>query len=161
MSTARTMPGGFADRRQLKVGPNGRALCRWCELEVPPRRLTFCSEWCVHEWKLRTDPSYLRDQVLARDHGVCALCRIDAERALLELKKARGTQRLALLIRWGLKSMQQRRSLWDADHIVPVCEGGGECDLANLRTLCLLCHRRVTQELRVRRKAQTAPQQTP
>ena len=41
-----------------------------------------------------------------------------------------------------------RRHLWDADHIVPVVEGGGECDLANMRTLCLQVpsrrHRRAT-----------------
>jgi hypothetical protein len=24
---------------------------------------------------------------------------------------------------------------------VPVAEGGGECDLSNMRTLCLKCHR--------------------
>ena len=40
-----------------------------------------------------------------------------------------------------------RRNLWDADHIVPVAEGGGECDLANMRTLCLKCHRQVTKSL--------------
>ncbi len=44
-----------------------------------------------------------------------------------------------------------RRSLWDADHIVPVVEGGGECGLANMRTLCLKCHRAVTADLRRRR----------
>jgi 5-methylcytosine-specific restriction endonuclease McrA len=50
---------------------------------------------------------------------------------------------------WGLKP-GQRASLWDADHVVPVAEGGGECDLSNMRTLCLKCHRRVTMELRER-----------
>jgi hypothetical protein len=45
------------------------------------------------------------------------------------------------------------RSLWDADHIVPVCEGGGECALDNYRTLCVPCHRRVTAELSRRRAA--------
>src|SRR5262249_38303914 len=34
-----------------------------------------------------------------------------------------------------------RRQLWDADHILPVAAGGGECDLSNMRTLCLKCHR--------------------
>ncbi|MGO9970456.1 MAG: HNH endonuclease [Bryobacteraceae bacterium] len=29
-------------------------------------------------------------------------------------------------------------------------EGGGECDLENLRTLCVRCHREVTAELRQR-----------
>ena len=49
----------------------------------------------------------------------------------------------------GLKRIS-RKSLWDADHILAVAEGGGECDLDNLRTLCLLCHRRQTVELRRR-----------
>ena len=34
--------------------------------------------------------------------------------------------------------------LWDADHIVPVCEGGGMCGLENIRTLCLKCHKDIT-----------------
>src|SRR5580698_7964702 len=59
VSTARTMPGGFQDRQSLEKGQNQRALCRWCRLEVPRGRYTFCSEWCVHEWRLRSDPGYL------------------------------------------------------------------------------------------------------
>ena len=143
------MPGGFADRSALPKGSGGRALCRWCGLEVPRRRFTFCSEWCVHEWKLRTDPGYLRDQVFARDRGVCALCRIDTAAAYAELRRARGSHKLKLLSHWGLKRLS-RKTLWDADHILPVAEGGGECDLDNLRTLCLLCHRRETRHLRRR-----------
>ena len=45
----------------------------------------------------------------------------------------------------------RHRTLWDMDHIVPVVEGGGECDLDNLRTLCIWCHKRVTAELAARR----------
>jgi hypothetical protein len=33
---------------------------------------------------------------------------------------------------------------------VPVAEGGGECDLSNMRTLCLRCHRAATAALRTR-----------
>lgn len=40
---------------------------------------------------------------------------------------------------------------WEADHIVPVIEGGGECDISNLRTLCLPCHRAETAKLARRR----------
>ena len=29
---------------------------------------------------------------------------------------------------------------WQADHIVPVYQGGGLCDLDNFRTLCTVCH---------------------
>jgi len=144
------MLGGFADRSALETGPNGRPLCRWCNLEVPARRFTFCSDWCVHEWKLRTDPGYLRERVFERDRGVCAKCAVDTRAAFIDLKRARGTHRLQLLERWGLKRLN-RRTLWDADHIVPVVEGGGECDLANIRTLCLICHRQETAALRLRR----------
>jgi 5-methylcytosine-specific restriction endonuclease McrA len=149
VSTARTMPGGFADRESLEKGPNGRPLCRWCNLEVPPRRFTFCSDFCVNEWRLRTDPGYLREQVFLRDQGVCALCSIDTQAAFAELKRSRGSFRLRLLERWGLKRLN-RKTLWDADHVVPVVEGGGECDLENIRTLCLICHRAETAKLRRR-----------
>lgn len=143
------MPGGAAGRESLPRGPNGRFLCRWCGLEVPPRRVTFCSEWCVGEWRLRSDPGYLREQVFARDKGICAQCGTDAAAAFLELKRARGRHRAALLAAWGLKRLN-RSSLWDADHILPVADGGGECGLDNLRTLCLRCHRRVTAQWRAR-----------
>jgi 5-methylcytosine-specific restriction protein A len=37
-----------------------------------------------------------------------------------------------------------------------VVEGGGECDLENIRTLCLKCHRAATAELRKRRYTNAA-----
>jgi 5-methylcytosine-specific restriction protein A len=150
MSTTRSMPGGWVDRRSLPKGPNGRNLCRWCNLEVPVGRTTFCSAWCVNEWKLRSDPGYLRDRVFERDRGICARCGIDCGAELLKLKRSRGPTRLAAWSQWSLKP-GQRSSLWDADHIVPVVEGGGECDLENIRTLCIRCHREVTAQLRERR----------
>jgi 5-methylcytosine-specific restriction protein A len=149
MSTQRTMPGGWADRNSLPKGPNGRNLCRWCNLEVPQRRTTFCSDWCVEEWRLRTDPGYLRERVLQRDRAICAACGLDCQAAWLHLKRLRGAARLKAFTQWGLTS-RSRQSLWDADHIVPVVEGGGECDLANIRTLCLKCHRAATATLRAR-----------
>lgn len=144
------MRGGRLNVADLPRGDNGRALCRWCALEVPSGRRTFCSEWCVHEWKLRTDPGYLRDRVLARDRGICAVCRVNTLSAWIRIKKARGERRILALQQWGLTRMS-RSSLWDADHILPVVEGGGECDLFNIRTLCLNCHRQSTADLRKRR----------
>lgn len=146
------MAGGWVDRRAVERGPNGRGLCRWCALEVPRGRYTFCSEYCVHEWKLRTQPGYLREQVFRRDQGVCALCRVDTVAALRALRRSRGAHRGQLLEHWKA-GRRLRSSLWDADHIVPVAEGGGECDLENLRTLCLRCHRVVTAALRERLRA--------
>jgi 5-methylcytosine-specific restriction endonuclease McrA len=145
------MPGGRAQLETLERGAEGRALCRWCSLEVPKGRRTFCSEYCVNEWRLRTDPGYLRERVLARDRGVCAHCTVDTLAQWISIKRARGSRRVALLREWGLKKFS-RSSLWDADHIVPVAEGGGECDLSNIRTLCLRCHRLETEGLRQRLK---------
>jgi 5-methylcytosine-specific restriction endonuclease McrA len=47
----------------------------------------------------------------------------------------------------------RRSSCWDADHMVPVAEGGDHA-LDNIRTLCVPCHQRVTRELAKRRAAQ-------
>jgi 5-methylcytosine-specific restriction endonuclease McrA len=152
MSTVRVMPGGWVDAATLPKGENGRNLCRWCSLEVPKGRLTFCSEFCVEEWKLRSNPGYLREKVLARDKGVCAACGTDCNAAYHHLKRLRGVARARAWAAWGIKA-NSRRTLWDADHIVPVVEGGGECDLSNIRTLCLKCHRAVTSALRERLRA--------
>lgn len=153
MSTVRAMPGGWVSRSAIRRGPNGRGLCRWCALEVPRGRYTFCSAYCVHEWKLRTQPGYLREQVFLRDQGICADCGADTAAALRQLRRSRGANRAALLTHWR-PGRRRRASLWDADHIVPVIEGGGECDLENIRTLCLRCHRAATAALRERMRAQ-------
>ena len=151
MHPPRKLAGGRAHRAHLPIGPNGLPLCRWCELEIiAKRRRTFCGDYCVHQWRLRTDPGYLRDQVFSRDRGRCADCQIDTVAAYAALKRARGAARAAGLRLYGMKSIASRRSLWDADHIVPVAEGGGQCDLDNIRTLCLLCHREATSHLRNR-----------
>ena len=151
MLLPRTLPGGRTERKLLSLGPNGLPLCRWCDLEIlARRRRTFCSGYCVDQHRLRTDPGYLRDQVFARDRGICALCQADTVSIYAALKRARGKARAAGLAVYSLKSITARRSLWDADHILPVAEGGGQCDLDNLRTLCLLCHRQATAQLRQR-----------
>lgn len=42
--------------------------------------------------------------------------------------------------------------LWQADHRIPVAEGGGECDISNYRTLCTACHQQETAALHRRLK---------
>jgi len=152
-STSRATKGGWIDRRSLPKGAHGRNLCRWCQTETPKGRFTFCSASCVHEWRLRSDPGYLREQVFRRDRGFCALCRIDTEALRNHKRKLDYAARRQFEKDWGVSG---RRSLWDADHILPVCEGGGECDLSNIRTLCLKCHRLATAALRERRAETTS-----
>lgn len=162
-----------AGRRSLKElprGAGGRVLCRWCSTEVPKGRRSFCSDACVHEHKLRSDPGYLRERVFSRDLGVCALCSVDCDRvdrvfrALMRKAGLRITQYPKRVERephrYGALDMFRLQfpwfrpgvSAWAADHVTPVAEGGGECGIENLRTLCLACHAVVTRELRARLK---------
>jgi len=116
-------------------------------MEVPYGRVTFCSDWCVEEWRLRSDPGHMRDRVFERDRGVCSLCGLDCIAQFRHIRRLRGSARAKAVSEWGLRG---RKTLWDADHTVSVAEGGGECGLSNMRTLCLKCHRARTAELRVR-----------
>lgn len=132
-------------------------MCRWCKREVSGRRRTFCSDACVHEWRLRSSTSYLRDCVFERDRGVCAICRIDTvklRRSVMRLPFASRMREVRALIARGALT-RGRKSWWEADHIVPVVEGG-DSNLENIRTLCIACHRSVTAELRARRRAAAA-----
>jgi 5-methylcytosine-specific restriction protein A len=44
---------------------------------------------------------------------------------------------------------------WEAHHIIPVSEGGGQCGLENYQTLCIACHKIETAKL-ARRRAENA-----
>ncbi len=100
---------------------------------------------------MRTDPGYLRERIFERDRGVCVGCGIDTHAEWIRIRRMRWARREEALREWGL-NRKSRASLWDADHILPVVEGGGECDLSNIRTLCLKCHRKAMAELRARLK---------
>lgn len=54
-----------------------------------------------------------------------------------------------------------RSSGWDADHIIPVIEGGGLCGLENYRTLCHPCHKKETAALAARRTQARRQQKAP
>ncbi len=145
----RTLTGGWVQPSELPRGETGRTLCRWCGTEVAKGRRTFCSDACVHHWKLRSNPGYLREHVFARDKGVCGQCGVDTVALRRDMRKLDLAARRKFLKEWRLQD-GSRKSLWDADHVVPVAEGGGQCDLSNMRTLCLKCHREATAALRVR-----------
>lgn len=176
MSTKRFDDRGFVTISKLPRGPNGRACCRQCSQEVPVGRRSFCSEQCVTTWKLRTDPQAQARFLLERDHGICQLCGLDCLALLEELKQLRRQERKErwpssnilfdgslssdrLLEKFAAKIAEVSlprhlqhldRRLWEADHTVPVVEGGGNCGPENLRTLCWACHRRETAALKKR-----------
>lgn len=147
-------------------GPNGRRLCRFCKKEVQPPRKTFCSSGCLHEWKIRSDTKYMRKLVYERDLGICAMCGVDTRYIRIEIENAardamRSSGRwhcddhpdyLKVLNKFHLTVKEAKKSIWAADHIIPVIEGGGLCDLGNIRSLCLPCHKLVTKQLSKRRR---------
>ena len=148
------------------VGPEGRALCRWCLAELPAQRVMFCRPACLHEFNLRRSPSYLRQQVYQRDRGVCCQCRIDGGRldriiACMRQRDDQGRRDDAVAL-WALEALgfgRRRRvtSVWNMDHRIAVTEGGGSCGMGNVRTLCLSCHRRETRALHQRLRARRSP----
>jgi len=104
----------------------------------------------------------LRECVFERDAGVCALCGTDTHRLRRRIMRLPFSQRMR-----ELRALQQRgviykrrKSWWEADHILPVVEGG-DSNLENIRTLCIPCHRDVTRELRARRLQKSAPAKEP
>jgi 5-methylcytosine-specific restriction protein A len=127
----------------------GAPVCRWCRGPVVAPRRTFCGDACVHEWKIRSSPWYVRREVKKRDKGTCRICGLNVVKAHREWTRAKppATDRAARP-RW-----RAARPQWEADHIVPVADGGGECGLDNYRLLCRPCHLRVTLEWRARRRA--------
>ena len=165
---------GFVDADTLPRGPQGLPCCRRCGREVQAPGQTFCSEECLHEHLVRANPAYARKCVAERDQGICQRCGRDTN-PLPEIY--RWAKRhyddlfpcLKPLRSWG-GAWFERRILshffhgdlaaligvtrlgvaWEMDHEIPVAEGGGECGLENLRTLCIPCHREVTHALKLR-----------
>lgn len=99
--------------------------------------------------------------------SVCAACGLDCGVLLDELLKAGDVaSRRAVIRRMApgfekTPGLMQRAvlepssgALWQADHIVPVAFGGGQCGLENLQTLCTPCHAAKSQrEGAMRREA--------
>jgi 5-methylcytosine-specific restriction endonuclease McrA len=130
----------------------GDPVCRWCRTPVRPPRRTFCGDACVHEWRVRSSPSYVRKQVMKRDRGVCALCGFDVRQAERNWRR----QKPASPDRAARRAWRAQRPRWEADHIVPVADGGGECGLDNYRLLCRTCHVLITSTWRRARQGSSA-----
>lgn len=154
MSKYRTKRDAYKDDPtifDLKKGPGGRNLCRFCQTEVQPPRRNYCSKECIHQWSVRNNVRYARACVRRRDKGVCAICKVDCNALRKQLNALPTAERYKKAAELGIpKHRAYRKSLWDCDHILPVVEGGGECGLNNLRTLCIPCHQKATAELKKR-----------
>ncbi len=129
--------------------------CRWCGSPVQPPRRSWCGENCKNEFMIRCFASVLNSRIYERDHGICAVCGIDT----IEIRRTSSHRLMTCYMpwqyaQWGPWNPEKR--LWEADHIIPVVEGGGCCGLENYRTLCQPCHRRETAALAARRATNRA-----
>ena len=94
----------------------------------------------------------MRLEVWKRDRGICAECGEDTKRVQQELAFAeRAGKGASFRKENGIP--KHRKTLWDADHIIPVERGGGSCGLENIRTLCLSCHTLATSKEATERAA--------
>lgn len=156
------------------ASPSRIRLCRQCNFQCPIPTRSFCSSGCLHLYKLRSSSSYVRRCLMTRDQGVCQMCHLDCEklrRSLnAQLRRVQGSvrvkQQYAAMMAEKLgrpcpKHLKVNRrgiitsgSVFHADHILAVVEGGGNALLQNFRLLCVNCHREVTSQLMKGRKKQ-------
>ena len=95
-----------------------------------------------------------RGAVFARDVGLCAACGCPTESVRVWIETALCILRdwhPEVWTHWRQRDLRvelltlcdfdpQEPSLWEADHITPLADGGGDT-LANLQTLCHDCHK--------------------
>lgn len=137
---------------------NGKRPCRGCGAELPKGRSRWCSSACSDKHYMALS-SYARSHVYQRDRGVCAICGCDSTflgRMSWVMRRREDRHGFVLLLAaWGHKDFGYGwhvPSAWEADHIVPLVEGGTN-DLSNYRTLCVACHKAETAALAARRAA--------
>ena len=157
MNEKKRYMGKLVPKALMERNEEGFVKCRWCEGSVKPPRRTMCSPECVHELMIRRSGKYLRNCTYKRDRGICSLCNKDTKKIAKNLLNYKSSSMMKeydeLLneekITKSRKIWKKKHGggLWDADHIIPVKEGGGQCGLENIRTLCIKCHKMETKKL--------------
>jgi hypothetical protein len=159
----------------------GTRLCGWCRLPLDRRTIAWCSDECAEEFWIRLSRKQVISLVERRDQGVCAICGLDTQKLSRIVSRLRARSERKWLrsgryrdptdldaARWerlraelasrgfGFVDRWHPSAFWEADHIVPIIEGGGCCGLENYRTLCVPCHRNETRLLRKRMRRQAS-----
>lgn len=119
-------------------------------------------------YRMRTSQRFMREVLFSVEHGICAHCKLDCHKLVKCIRPLSNDQRREHILKAAPDFANHRRLLdklvleptegnaWHADHIVPVYRGGGECRLENMRTLCVICHSKVTAEQQTDRRLMRA-----
>ncbi len=113
----------------------------------------------MESYYLVVSGSYVRGRLWKRDRGVCAQCGLDTDsitRRLIAMDREAKRAATLELAKLGFKLKPYRSalySLWEADHVVPLAEGGSY-SLDNIQTLCVPCHKEKTAEQAARKAKQ-------
>ncbi|KAF7806233.1 DNA annealing helicase and endonuclease ZRANB3 [Senna tora] len=136
----------------------------------------FCNLVCYEEYRIRTSNKFLRQartfiilkELFEIEHGVCSNCHLDCHKLVEHIKPLSLARRREYVEKVAPKVAMRKNMLeklvndptegnaWHADHIVPVYQGGGECRLENMRTLCVACHYDVTSAQCAERRKERA-----
>lgn len=139
-----------------KLYERDRGVCAMCGVDAERMewRAKIASVW---EWCRRTDWHTRTSRWVSRGRGRSWMHSVP--KCFGSGRFAWNSERVQRAVKDRLERMKldgwpihRRQSWWEADHIVPVVEGGGQCGPENYRTLCIRCHRKVTRELRQRLK---------
>ncbi|KAI3953780.1 hypothetical protein MKW98_017604 [Papaver atlanticum] len=155
----------------------GEPLCKLCQkpckgkLSKIPEYFEdlFCEMACFQEYRVRTSQGSLREELFKMEHGVCVACKLDCHELVNYIRPLKSVARRREHVEKVAPNVARSKKLldklinypregnaWHADHIIPVYRGGGECNLDNMRTLCVACHSDVTKaqskERRLRNK---------
>lgn len=152
-----------------------RGICAHCGLDTEALRQRAVGSWFRGDDRFDeafwvADQMGYRNQYVEVGRAWTYKIRPDVEEAL---SVRHYLQNREIEIPWRAFQEEQRRELaalgftdtsrrfWEADHIVPVSEGGGGCGPEGYRTLCLPCHRKETAKLAARLAAKRRAERQP
>ncbi|XP_047314227.1 DNA annealing helicase and endonuclease ZRANB3-like isoform X1 [Impatiens glandulifera] len=139
-------------------------LCKFCQSPCQSEHAKtpeyfedlFCKLACHEEYRMRTSNNFLRRELFQIEKGVCTFCQLNCHKLVKDIRPLSLENRLKYIMKVAPKLSEHKKLLdklvhhptegnaWHADHTIAVYLGGGECNLENMRTLCVACHAEVT-----------------
>ncbi|CAM6013956.1 unnamed protein product [Sphagnum balticum] len=166
---------GLKESRTVQLwSVSGAPLCKFCQQPCKGISATrpecfddlFCKSDCLADYLQRTSQRYLREELFELEQGVCVKCGLDCHNLVQHIQPLTLDDRTTYILQTAPQFDRHKCLLerlvrdpsegnaWHADHIVPVADGGGECRLENMQTLCVVCHTNVTIEQNRQRRSE-------